>query len=116
MTQDFDPNNLSGGDVFRMIAPLIAFVAALIVAASFGSAYVIAVIVISIGLVIYSAYSMPKKDVEAIAEARQRTNDKIKNLPVFGPILYPLWRILDWASSLFTLAMMILLLYLVAVN
>ena len=112
MAREFDPNNLSGGDVFRAIAPVVGFIVALIVAASFGPAYVAGVIVISVGLVIYSVRSMPKKDLQAIVKADQRINDRIKNLPVLGPILYPLWRVLGWAHNLFTLAIIILLLYL----
>ena len=112
MGREFDPNNLSAGDVFRAVGPLVAFFVAIIVAASFGPAYVVGVIVISVLLVIYSVWSMPKKDLEAIVEADQRFNDKIKNLPILGPILYPLWRLLDWTHSLFTVAMIILLVYL----
>ncbi len=115
MGREFDPNNLSAGDVFRAVGPLAAFFVAIIVAASFGPAYVLAVIAIFVGFVIYSVWSMPKKDLEAIVEADQRANDKIKNLPVLGPILYPLWRLLDWAHTLFAVAMIILLVY-VAIN
>jgi hypothetical protein len=111
MGRQVDPNNLSGGDVLRILAPLAGFLVALIIAGQVGAKYVWIVITLGAAFVLYIVCTLPKEAVQAITEAEQRTNDKIRDLPVVGPLLYPLWRVLGWAHALFGIATILVVLY-----
>lgn len=113
MRRQVDPNNLSGGDVLRVLAPLAGFLVALIIAGQFGAKYVWVVIALGAAFVLYIVFTLPKEAVQAITEAEQRTNDKIRDLPVVGPLLYPLWRVLGWTHTLLGIATIIVVLYFV---
>lgn len=113
MARKIDPNNLSGGDVARILGPLIGAIIAFIVVTMYAPQFLWVLIVALIALIVYSVRSMPKESLKAIAERRQRTNEKIKNLPYLGPIIYPLWRVFGWLSESIGIAMLILMIYLV---
>ncbi len=111
MAREFDPNNLSAGDVFRAIAPLVVVIAAIVLVGRYAPDYVGLVIIAIIGFVFYWIFTLPKKDVEAIAEADRRLDSKIQNLPIVGPVAGPLWRILKWLGSILTTVILIWLVY-----
>ncbi len=111
MGREIDPKNLSGGDVLRIVAPLIGLIVAIVVVGRFAPSYFWVLMVAVIGYVIYTVQTLPKKDLEAIAKAEQDTNDKIRNLPLLGPILYPLWRVFGWAHGVIGVATILLVVY-----
>jgi len=113
MARDIDPKNLTGGDVARILAPLVGFLVALIVVGKYAPQFLWVLFAAMFVAIMISVRSIPKKNLEAFAESRQRTNDKIKNLPVLGPIVYPLCRVFGWLSELFSVAMILLVIYLV---
>jgi len=116
MARDIDPKNLSGGDVARILAPLVGFLVVLIVVGKYAPQLLWVLFAAMFVAIMFSVRSIPKKNLEAIAESRQKTNDKIKNLPVLGAILYPLWRVFGWLSELFSVAMILLIIYLVYIG
>ena len=113
MARDFDPNNLSGGDVARALGPLIVGIVAFVVVGKYAPQFLWVLLVAFLVFVFYSVRSIPKKNLEAIADRRRLTNEKIKNLPYLGPIIYPLWRVLGWLSGLISIAMLPLIIYLI---
>ena len=107
--KEFDPNNLSAGDVARGLAAPIGIIVALIVVGKYAPRF-IWLLVVGIPVCVYFYISrMPKEDLRAIADAEHRANEKIRNLPIVGPILYPLLRVLDWAHSVFIIVFLLLL-------
>ena len=111
MAREIDPNNLSGRDVARILAPTIGFVVAFVAVGRYAPQFIWVLFAALFVFMLFSVRSIPKKNLEVIAESQQRTNEKIKNLPVLGPIIYPLWRVLGWLSGLFTAATITLLVY-----
>lgn len=112
MARDFDPNNLSVGDVARVLGPLVGAIIALIVVGKYAPQYLWVLFVAFFVLITYSVRSIPEESLEAMEDQRQRTNDKIKNLPYLGPIIYPLWRVFGWLHGLMSIAMLLLMVYL----
>lgn len=111
MTREFDPNNLSAGDVVRAIAPLVAVIAIIVLVGRYAPDYVGLAIFAIVGFVFFWFLTLPKKDVAAMAEAERRVDSKIQNLPVIGPVAGPLWRVFNWLGSLLGAVMLIFLAY-----
>ena len=111
VAREFDPNNLSAGDVLRAIAPLVVVIAIIVFVGRYAPDYGGLAIVAIIGFVFFWVFTLPKKDVSAIAEAQRRLDTKIQNLPIVGPIAGPLWRILTWLGSILSALILIWLVY-----
>jgi carbon starvation protein CstA len=112
MSREFDPNNLSVGDVARVLGPLVGVIIAVVAVGKYAPQYLWVLFAALFVLVMYSVRSMPKESLEAMEDQRQRTHDKIKNLPYLGPVIYPLWRVFSWLNGLIGIAMLLLMIYL----
>ena len=108
MARDFDPNNLSAGDVFRAVVPTIAVIAVLVLVGRFAPNYVWLLIILLVGGVYVYVTRLPKKDIVAITEREQELENKIGNVPLVGPIAKPAWRLLNWLAVIFGAIMLIL--------
>ncbi len=108
MAREIDPNNLSVGDVLRIVAPTIAVIAALILVGKFAPDYVWLLIVLLVGGVYVYVSRLPKKDLATIAEREQKFENKIGAIPVVGPIAKPAWRLLNWLAVILGAVMLIL--------
>ncbi|MGB5630185.1 MAG: hypothetical protein WBM57_12495 [Woeseiaceae bacterium] len=96
MAKEFDPNNLTAGDVVRAVAPMVAAILAIYLVHKFAPDFVGIAFVALIGLVFYFIFTMPKKDLEAIGKADKELGDKIGDIPIVGPVAKPLWQVFDW--------------------
>lgn len=109
MARDIDPNNLSIGDVLRIVAPTIALIAILILVGRFAPNYVwLLLVLISVGAFV-CVLRLPKKDLAAIAEHEQQLEDKIGSFPIVGSIAKIAWRLLGWLSIVFGVFVLVLL-------
>jgi len=107
MAGDFDPNNLSAGDVFRAIAPTVALVVALVLVGKFAPKFIwLFIVLLGGGIYVYVA-KLPKKDLAAIAEKEQELEGKIGKIPVVGWIAKPAWRLLNWIGVILGAIMII---------
>jgi len=111
VAREFDPNNLSAGDVLRAIGPLVVVIAIIVLVGRYAPDYVGLAIAAIIGFVFFWIFTLPKKDVAAIAEAERKLDSKIENLPVVGPVAGPLWRVFNWLGSILGAVMLIWLVY-----
>lgn len=111
MAREFDPNNLSASDVLRAIGPLVVVIATIVLVIRYAPDFVWLVIVGIVGFAFYWVFTLPKKDVEAIAEADRRLDSKIHDLPIVGPVAGPLCRVLNWLGSIFSAVMLVFVVY-----
>ena len=108
MAREFDPNNLSAGDVLRILAPTVAVIAVVVLVGRFAPDYVWLLFVLtSVGAYLYVS-RLPKKDLAAMVEQDQKFENKIGSLPVIGRIAKPAWRLLNWLVVVFSTIMLIL--------
>ncbi len=108
MAREIDPNNLSAGDVLRIVAPTIAAIAVLILVGKFAPDHVWLLIVLLVGGIYLYVSRLPKKDLAAIAEREREVENKIGAIPVVGPIAKPAWRLLNWLAVILGAIMLIL--------
>ena len=107
MARDFDPNNLSAGDVLRAVAPTIIAIAVLLLVGRFAPDYVwLLIVFIVVGVYVWVS-KLPKKDLAAIAEKERELEDKIESIPVVGPVAKPAWRLLNWLAIVLGAIMLI---------
>ena len=100
MARDFDPKNLSAGDVLRAIGPLVAFLAALVLVGRFAPDY-IWLLIVGIGVFVYFyVTTLPKENIAAMVDKEREINEKIDKIPVVGRIVGPLWRALNWLGAI----------------
>ena len=111
MARQFDRNNLTVGDVFRAIAPLIAVIGAVYLVNRHFPEFVGLTVVSLIGLLIFGLWTLPRKDLHAMAEFENRRNEKIKAVPIVGPALNILRQALDWVSMTIGVIMLVGLAY-----
>ncbi|MDH5501466.1 MAG: hypothetical protein OEY72_10250 [Gammaproteobacteria bacterium] len=109
MAREIDPNNLSAGDVLRVVAPTIAVVAVFILVGKFAPDYVWLLIALLVGGIYVYVSRLPKKDLAAIAEREQHFENKIGAIPVVGPIAKPAWRLLNWLAVILGAVMLVLI-------
>jgi|GEM_PF-4134774 len=96
MARKIDPNDLSAGDVLRLVAPTIAVIAAFVLVGEIVPDYLWLLIVLLIGGVYAHISRLPKKDLAALAQREKEVENKIGAIPVIGPIARPAWRVLNW--------------------
>ena len=109
MARDFDPINLSAGDVFRAIAPTVAVIAAFILVGRFAPDFIwLFIVLLTVGIYVFIV-KLPKKDLAAIAEKEQELEDKIGRIPVVGRIAKPAWRLFNWIGAILGAIMLIVL-------
>jgi len=111
MVKEFDPDNLTAGDIVRAVAPTILAILAIYLVQKFAPNFLGIAVVILIALVLYVIFTMPKKDVESIGKADRELNDNIGKIPVIGPLAKPLWRVIVWLSAIVSLITIILLVF-----
>jgi uncharacterized membrane protein YfcA len=111
MARKFDPNNLTAGDVFGAVAPTIAAIGAIVLVNKYFPDFVGLAVVALIVLVMFVIWTMPKKDLDTIAEAEHRQNEKIKAVRVVGPVLGVLRQVFGWLSTIIGVIMFIWLVY-----
>jgi len=98
MAKEFDPNNLTAGDVARAVAPTIAAILAIYLVHKIAPDFVGIAVIALIGLFFYFIFTIPKKDMKAIGKTDQELGDKLGSIPVVGPIAKPLRRVFDLLS------------------
>ena len=111
MAWEYDPDNLTAGDVLKMVAPTIAAFVSIYFVNKYFPDFVDLAAFALIALVIFGILRMPKKDLEKIAEAEQRQSEKVKAVPVVGPALGVLKQAFDWIHTIFGIILFIWLIY-----
>jgi ABC-type branched-subunit amino acid transport system permease subunit len=111
MARNFDPSNLSAGDVLRAVTPAIVAIAVLILVGRFAPDYLWLVIVfIVVGVYVWVS-NLPKKDLAAVAEKERELEDKIRGIPVVGRVAKPAWRLLSWLALVLGAIMVIVFIW-----
>ncbi len=111
MSREFDPNNLTFGDVLRAIVPLVAVIAIISLVGQYAPDYVLLVVVAIVGFIFYWIFTLPKKDVEAIAEADRKLENRIQNIPIIGPVAGAVFRIFNWLGLILGAVTVVWLVY-----
>ena len=111
MAREFNPNNLTAGDVFKAVAPIIAAIGAIYLINKYFPDFVGLAVVAVVVLVMFVVLTMPTNDLDAIAEAEHKQNEKIRAVPVVGPALAFLRQAFERLSTIITVVMFIWLIY-----
>ncbi len=111
MARDFDPDNLTAGDVFKTVAPIFGVIGVLYLINKYFPDFVGLVVVALIVLVMVYVWTLPRKDLRAMAEADRKTDERIEGVAVVGPGLRLLRQAFDWLSTIVGAIMFIWLVY-----
>lgn len=113
MARDFNPNNLSAGDVLRILASSIALIFVLLIAVLFVSRFAPDFTRLFIGLLGIGVFvvitRLPKKDLAAISEKEHELEEKIGRIPIIGSVAKPAWRSFNWLTVILGVIVLILL-------
>ena len=109
MKRDIDLNNLSLGDVLRLIAPLLVALGVPIAVLVLAPAYLPHAFLGLIVLAVVWLMRMPKEERLQINEAQRRANERLGRIPVVGGLL----RLLDSLFAVFSLVVFAWFVYLI---
>ncbi len=111
MARKIDPNDLSAGDVLRLVAPTIALIALLILVGKFAPHFIWLLIVLLVIGFYVTVSKLPQKDLAAMEEKEREIQGKIESLPVVGPIAKSAWRIFSWIGFIIGALFLILIVF-----
>ena len=109
MALHLDPNNLTAGDVVRVVGPLALGLATLFLVGYFASDFVWLVILAFVVIFVVGWARIPREDKISMVKKELELEQKIDNIPIVGRPARYLWKILSWVAGFIGIFYLVLL-------